>query len=124
MEKNCRTCKWGNNGSCLCKEVNKNISIQSLQDGDTYIEDGIFHESVHENISADIISDMIVKALREQDFIKKNKNIGKFDLSDIEDNIKEYIQDSLETGIKNYFNNTTNEISIENPEEFCCNNWE
>ena len=124
MEKSCRTCKWFRNGKCFNKEVNSNIQIANDHDGVTYVENGYLSENIHENVNVNEIAKLVIEKLYEQDFIKKNKNISKFNCEDIEDELAEIIDGALSRGIMNYFNSESGkEIKINEPRDFHCSCW-
>lgn len=125
MEKNCINCKWYARGGCINKEVNKNLSISSEVDGTTYVEDGHLNENIHDSLNVGDVVKLVLDKLYEQDFIKKSKNIKKFDYDDIEDELAELIDGSLSRGIMNYFNkDNDNNIEIDEPRDFGCSYWE
>lgn len=126
MYKNCLNCKWYYNKKCNCKE-NKAGKNHLVTDGTTYVEQGYFSQSIEEsNVVQEIIS-LTIKALQEQDFIKKNKSIKKFVQDQLEYELNEAIEiSSIGDSITNYFSNGNVEINTEinNPMEFSCCYWE
>lgn len=67
----------------------------------TYIEDGIFSEQIKESGLIDKIVQNILIDLRDQGYLKKNKNIDKFIPN--EDELLEFIDEKLSPGMMNYF---------------------
>lgn len=125
MEKSCITCKWFRNGECCNKQVNNNLSIASKVDGTTYVENGYLNENIHDCLHVEEVAKLIIDKLYEQDFIKKTKNIKKFNCEDIEDELAELIDGALSRGIMNYFDGENNSnIQIEEPRDFYCSCWE
>ena len=67
----------------------------------TYIEDGIFSEQIEESGVIDEIVKMVISDLDSQGYLKKNKDIDKFNYEDIY--YKEIIDEKLSPGMMNYF---------------------
>lgn len=126
MENNCMNCKWYVKGECINKDNNRNLSVNaSMNDGVSYVEEGHFSESMRENISMKELSMIIIRQLREQDFLKKTKKVENFDYEAIEDEVVELLDESLSRSIMNYFDEEKEvTFSINEPRDFCCNNWE
>lgn len=126
MDKCCRTCKWYFKSQCNCYDVISNILIENNQDGTTYVEDGLLSEAIKEGVEFDAIKDRIVDKLWASGYIRKNKNINKFDIEDIEPIIVEIIDEGLSRSIMNYFDNGINNSSINfnNIDEYYCYYWE
>lgn len=126
MDRCCFNCKWHNNTTCNCKEFKQNISIENINNGITYIEDGILSETIRENFCFNELSNMIVDKLKNEDYLKKNKNIYKFNIEALENDIVEMIDDALSKSIMNYFDSdcNKNKIKIANNSNFNCWYWE
>ena len=67
----------------------------------TYIEDGIFVEQIEESGVIPKLVEMVISDLDSQGFLKKSKDISKFNYEDIY--YKEIIDEKLSPGIMNYF---------------------
>lgn len=67
----------------------------------TYIEDGIFLEQIEESGVIPKLVEMVISDLDSQGFLKKSKDISKFNYEDIY--YKEIIDEKLSPGIMNYF---------------------
>lgn len=126
MDKCCRICRWFNNKQCKCKELKNNITINNSNDGVTYVEDGYFSGNIEENLGFTKLKNLIIQKLQDEGYIKKNKNINKFDIEDIEPEIIELIDEDLSGSIENYFSNdsSNSELTIGNNDEFYCCYWE
>lgn len=126
MYKNCLNCKWYYNKKCNCKG-NKTEKNHLVTDGTTYVEQGYFSQSIEESNVVQEIINLTIKALQEQDFIKKNKSIKKFNQEQLEFELNEAIEvSSISDSIMNYFDSDNVEINTEinNPIEFSCCYWE
>lgn len=122
MDKVCNNCKWWYKSACNCKEFN--ITAMTKDDGVKYVEDGLLSTNIEESgLTKDIIKIIIVE-LKEQDYIKKTKNINNFNDENIEKELIEVIDDKLSEGIMNYFDGSCGEIEINNPSDFTCCYWE
>jgi hypothetical protein len=122
MDKVCINCKWWYKATCNCKELN--ITATTKDDGVKYVEDGLLSTNIEESgLTKDIIKIIIVE-LKEQDYIKKTKNINNFNEENIEKELIEVIDDKLSEGIMNYFDGECDEIKINNPSELSCCYWE
>ena len=66
-----------------------------------YIEDGIWWENIEESNIVKDFTQKVIDELREQDFIKKNKNISKFELD--ENLMIEFIDNKLCGSLMKYF---------------------
>ena len=122
MEKNCITCKWYYKQKCNCKDLN--MTAITKDDGTKYVEDGLLSTNIEESgLTKDIIKTIITE-LKEQDYIKKNKDINKFNDEEIERELIETIDAKLSYGIMNYFYGESDDIGINNPNEFSCCYWE
>lgn len=111
---------------CNCKE-NKAGKNHLVTDGITYVEQGYFSQSIEESNVVQEIINLTIKALQEQDFIKKNKSIKKFNQEQLEFELNEAIEvSSISDSIMNYFDSDNVEINTEinNPIEFSCCYWE
>jgi hypothetical protein len=126
MEKCCRNCKWYYKSQCNCPSLKANIQLQNTRDGTTYVEDGLLAESIEEELDFDAIKDIIIDKLYTDGYIKKNKNINKFSIEDIEQNLIEIIDDGLSESIMNYFddNGDSSNINFNNIEKYYCCYWE
>lgn len=91
MDRCCFNCKWYYNSTCNCKEFKQNISIKNTKNGITYIEDGTLAENIRENFCFHELSNMIIDKLKNEDYLKKNKNIYNFSIEDLENEIIEMI---------------------------------
>ncbi|MDU1584861.1 MAG: hypothetical protein E6860_04855 [Clostridium sp.] len=67
----------------------------------TYIEDGIFVEQIEESGVIPKLVEMVISDLDSQGFLKKSKDISKFNYEDIY--YKEIIDEKLSPGMMNYF---------------------
>ena len=67
----------------------------------TYIEDGIFLEQIEESGVIPKLVEMVISDLDSQGFLKKSKDISKFNYEDIY--YKEIIDEKLSPGMMNYF---------------------
>lgn len=67
----------------------------------TYIEDGIFVEQIEESGVIPKLVEMVISDLDSQGFLKKSKDISKFNYEDIY--YKEIIDKKLSPGIMKYF---------------------
>ena len=67
----------------------------------TYIEDGIFVEQIEESGVIPKLVEMVISDLDSQGFLKKSKDISKFNYEDIY--YKEIIVEKLSPGMMNYF---------------------
>ena len=76
------------------KEISRENAIN-------YIEDGIWYEQIQESDVVYKIYNKIVNDLKAQGYIKKTKDISKFELNEAE--LVELIDESLSEGIRNYF---------------------
>ena len=124
MEKKCTTCKWYCNKKCNCKDTTESLEAElSGGDGITYVEQGHLNEALKENMASEGIIKLVIKTLKEQDYIKKNKNIEKLDSDTLEDEIRECIDECLSKSIMNYFDDSTSDINVADPENFYCCNW-
>lgn len=124
MDKCCGTCKWYFRSQCNCPSLKENIQLQNNRDGTTYVEDGILAESIEEELDFDVIKDIIIDKLYADGYIKKNKNINKFSIEDIEQNLIEIIDDGLSESIMNYFDDNNYNIDFDNIEKYYCSYWE
>lgn len=125
MDKCCRTCKWYFKAQCNCPSLKENIQLQNTRDGTTYVEDGILAGSIAEGVDFKAIKDVIIDKLYEESYIKKNKNINKFNIKNLEQYITEIIDDGLSRSIMNYFDNNDNyNIDFNNIEDYYCSYWE
>lgn len=125
MDKCCRTCKWYFRSQCNCPSLKENIQLQNTRDGTTYVEDGILAGSIAEGVDFKAIKDVIIDKLYEESYIKKNKNINKFNIKNLEQYITEIIDDGLSRSIMNYFDNNDNyNIDFNNIEDYYCSYWE
>lgn len=123
MERKCTTCKWYYNQKCNCNDLNIGATTND-DDGVKYVEDGLLSANIEESgLTKDIIK-IIIQELKEQDYIKKNKNIKNFNDEEIERELIETIDNKLSKGIMNYFNGECEEVEIYNPDEFSCCYWE
>ena len=66
-----------------------------------YIEDGIWRENIEESNIVKDFTQKVIDELREQEFIKKNKNISKFELD--ENLMVEFIDNKLCGSLMRYF---------------------
>lgn len=66
-----------------------------------YIEDGVFSEQIEESGVITKLVEMVISDLDSQGFIKKNKDINKFNYEDIY--YKEIIDEKLSPGMMKYF---------------------
>lgn len=124
--KNCLNCKWYYSKKCNCNDFTGNIMIETKQDGTTYVEDGILSETIRENFKFKELANLIIDKLRDEDYLKKNKNINKFNIEDLENDITEMIDCALSGGIMNYFDGSLFDANLEinEPREFSCCYWE
>lgn len=76
------------------KEISRENAIN-------YIEDGIWYEQIQESDIVYKIYNKIINDLKAQGYIKKTKDISKFELNEAE--LVELIDESLSEGIRNYF---------------------
>ena len=67
----------------------------------TYIEDGIFVEQIEESGVIPKLVEMVISDLDSQGFLKKSKDISKFNYEDIYH--KEIIDEKLSPGMMKYF---------------------
>ena len=67
----------------------------------TYIEDGIFLEQIEESGVIPKLVEMVISDLDSQGFLKKSKDISKFNYEDIY--YKEIIDEKLSPGMMKYF---------------------
>ena len=67
----------------------------------TYIEDGIFVEQIEESGVIPKLVEMVISDLDSQGFLKKSKDISKFNYEDIY--YKEIIDEKLSPGMMKYF---------------------
>lgn len=67
----------------------------------TYIEDGIFVEQIEESGVIPKLVEIVISDLDSQGFLKKSKDISKFNYEDIY--YKEIIDEKLSPGMMNYF---------------------
>jgi len=67
----------------------------------TYVEDGIFSQQVEESGVIEKVVKMVIADLEGQGFIKKSKDIDKFNYEDIY--YREVIDEILTPGMMNYF---------------------
>lgn len=125
-DKSCLNCKWYYKKKCNCNDFTGNMLIEIKQNGTTYVEDGILVETVKENFCFSELSRIIIDKLKDEDYLKNNKNINKFSVEELENNIVEMIDDSLSKSIINYFNFGLYDadLKIANPREFSCCYWE
>lgn len=126
MEKKCTTCKWYYNKKCNCEDTTESLEAELIgSDGITYVEQGYLNEALKENMASEGIIKLVIKTLKEQDYIKKNKSIGNLNSDTLENEIREYIDECLSKSIMNYFDNNNNvcDINIADPEKFYCCNW-
>lgn len=125
MDKCCRTCKWYFKAQCNCLSLKENIQLQNTKDGTTYVEDGILAESIEEELDFDAIKDVIIDKLYTDEYMKKNKNINKFSIEDIEQDLIEIIDEGLSQSIMNYFSNDNNyNIDFNDIDNYYCSYWE
>ena len=126
MEKCCKTCKWYFRSKCNCPDLISNILIGNNYDGTTYVEDGLLSEAIEEGVELSAIKDRIIDKLYEEGYTKKNKNINKFNIEDIEPLIIEIIDEGLSQNIMNYFDNdiNNNNINFRNIDKYYCYYWE
>lgn len=125
MEKKCLTCKWYYHQKCNCKDTTESLEAElEGNDGITYIEQGHLNEALKESTASEDIIKLVIKTLKDQDYIKKNKNISNINTDVLESEIIEEIDSSLSRSIMNYFTNSTSSINVVNPEKFYCCNWE
>ena len=66
-----------------------------------YIEDGIWRENIEESNIVKDFTQKVIDELRDQEFIKKNKNISKFELD--ENLMVEFIDNKLCGSLMRYF---------------------
>jgi hypothetical protein len=126
MDKCCRNCKWYFKSQCNCPDLISNILLENNYNGTTYVEDGLLSKAIEEEVNFSDIKDLIVDKLYEEGYIKKNRNINKFDIEDIENGLIEIIDDGLSRSIMNYFDNGINNgsINFNNIDEYHCCYWE
>ena len=126
MDKCCRNCKWYFKSQCNCPDIISNILIDNNYDGITYVEDGLLSEAIEERVEFAAIKNRIVNKLWASGYIRKNKNINKFNIEDIESFIIEIIDEGLSRSIMNYFDNNINNgsINFNNIDEYHCCYWE
>lgn len=67
----------------------------------SYVEDGYFSEQIEESGVIDKLVEMVISDLDSQGFIKKNKDITKFNYEDVY--YKEIIDEKLSPGMMKYF---------------------
>lgn len=67
----------------------------------TYIEDGTFSEQIKESGLITRLRNYIIHDLKELDYLKKNKNIDKYEIN--EDEVAEIIDEYLSPGMMKYF---------------------
>lgn len=82
-------------------EEKMNAKEISRENAINYIEDGIWYEQIQESDVVYKIYNKIVNDLKAQGYIKKTKDISKFELNEAE--LVELIDESLSEGIRNYF---------------------
>ena len=126
MEKCCKTCKWYFRSQCNCPDLISNILTENKHDGTTYVEDGLLSEAIEEGVELSAIKDRIIDKLYAEGYTRKNKNINKFDIEDIEPIIIEIIDEGLSQSIMNYFYNdiSTSSVDFNNIDKYYCCYWE
>lgn len=67
----------------------------------TYVEDGVFTDQIRESDLVKKIVENILIDLKDQDYLKKSKNIKNFKYA--EDELIELIDEKLTPGMMNYF---------------------
>lgn len=126
MNKCCRNCKWYFESQCNCPDLQENLLLENSKDGITYVEDGYLYETIKEGVNFGDIKDKITDRLWVSGYIKKNRNINKFNIEDLEDVIAEIIEEGLSRSIVNYFSNDSNNcvINFNNIDKYYCCYWE
>ena len=126
MDRCCRNCKWYFKSQCNCPDLINNILLENSHDGTTYVEDGLLSEAIEEGVNFSSIKRLIIDKLYEEGYIRKNKNINKFDIADIENELIEIIDEGLSRSIMNYFDNeiNTSSINFNNIDKYYCYYWE
>lgn len=84
---------------CISEKIQ--ATIDNLPNGNTFIEEGVWWEQIQESEVVKKIIEKLLKELKEQDFLKKNKKIENFEVN--ENEMIEIIDNELYSGIKNYF---------------------
>lgn len=128
MDKNCINCKWYYKQTCNCRNVSftcdNNIEDQVID----FIEEGTLIEGIKETLEFKELTSIYLNSLREAGAIKKNIN-SKLINSNIEEsevNIIEVVDSCISSLLLSHFKNikSKSNIIINNPNEFCCCNWE
>lgn len=126
MNKCCRNCKWYFKSQCNCPDLQENLLLENNQDGTTYVEDGYLSGAIEENINISDIKDLIIDKLYKEGYIKKNRNINKFNIEDLEYDINYIIENGLSKSIMNYFDYSASNctINVNNIDKYYCCYWE
>lgn len=126
MDKCCRNCKWYFKSQCNCPDLQEKLLLENNQCGTTYVEDGYLSGAIEENINISDIKDLIIDKLYKEGYIKKNRNINKFNIEDLENDINYIIENGLSKSIMNYFDYSTSNctINFNNIDKYYCCYWE